>query len=402
MKKSKTATAVVFLTVLSICFVLVLAGVVRVGLGLQRPVALSYYRPGEEGVTYSGVVEWVKDTCRAFCTTELPGREMLTEANASINRAAGKWIFESTDPEVVRLNNGYLESVGTLYYYMDDSADKVSSVRDFVEHELGVPFLYVQAPDKSCQLDRQLPLEEMSNFNREASWLLRRLEENGVDYLDLRETLHADGLDHYDCFYVTDHHWTMETGLWAARAMAEELNGRYDLGMDVEVLDPAGYTTRAWEDAFLGSQGRKVTLSFAEPEDFTLPTPDFETSLRLTVPTWGTETSGDFDILYDEDEIVSDDYYRSNSYGAVMMGDCPYVKVENLNDPDGPVVAVLRESFAIAPGPYLALAAGELHLLDARYYNGSIKEQLLAIQPDVVVSLLNVQCHTGAYFDLIK
>ena len=47
MKKSKTATAVAFLVVLSVCFVLVLTGVVRVGLGLQRPVALSYYRPGK-------------------------------------------------------------------------------------------------------------------------------------------------------------------------------------------------------------------------------------------------------------------------------------------------------------------------------------------------------------------
>ena len=130
--------------------------------------------------------------------------------------------------------------------------------------------------------------------------------------------------------------------------------------------------------------------------------PAFETSLHLTVPAWGTEMTGDFSILYDEDEIVADDYYRSNSYGAVMMGDCPYVKVENLDNPDGPVVAVLRESFAIAPGPYLSLAAGELHLLDARYYNGSIKEQLAEIQPDVVVSLLNVQCHTGAYFEMIK
>jgi len=271
-----------------------------------------------------------------------------------------------------------------------------------VEKELGIPFLYVQAPDKICQLDNQLPLEEMSNFNWEASWLLRRLKEDGVDYLDLRETLHADGLDHYDCFYVTDHHWTMETGLWVAQAMAKELNARYDLGMDVEILDPIKYTTRTWEDAFLGSQGRKVTLGFASPEDFTMLLPTFETSLRLTVPPWGTEAAGDFDILYDEDGIVADDYYRSNSYGAVMMGDCPYVKVENLNNPEGPVVAILRESFAIAPGPYLSLAAGELHLLDARYFSGSIKEQLAEIQPDVVVSLLNVQCHTGGYFDLIQ
>ena len=130
--------------------------------------------------------------------------------------------------------------------------------------------------------------------------------------------------------------------------------------------------------------------------------PDFPTHLRLTVPGDGVVREGDFSILYDEEEIPSEDYYRSNSYGAVIQGDCPYLTVENLDDPDGPVVAVLRESFAIAPGPYLSLAAGELHMIDARYYDGSVKALLEEIQPDVVLSLLNVQCHTGAYFDMVS
>ena len=65
------------------------------------------------------------------------------------------------------------------------------------------------------------------------------------------------------------------------------------------------------------------------------------------------------------------------------------------------VVAVLRESFAGAVGPYLSLAAGELHLLDARYYDGSLKELLAEIQPDAVVSLLNVQCYVNVYYDMV-
>ena len=40
------------------------------------------------------------------------------EANAALNKAAGKWIFENTEPEVVRLENGYLESAGNFFYYL--------------------------------------------------------------------------------------------------------------------------------------------------------------------------------------------------------------------------------------------------------------------------------------------
>lgn len=401
MKRSKTVTAAAFLAVLAVGLVLVLTGAARVALGLQTPVAVSGYAPGEEGVTYTGLVRWFEDTCRAFCTTELPGRVRLTEANAYLNRLAGKWIFESTSPEVVRLNNGYLENVTHYYYYLSDAEEQVVGFRDYVE-SLGAEYLYVQAPFKVCALDPQLPMEDMCNTNDEATYLMDRLKKRGVGVLDLRENLHADGLDHYSCFYITDHHWTMETGLWAARTLTEELNDRCGLEMDAGLLAEENFTDRVWEDVFLGSWGRKVTLAFARPEDFVLPVPSFDTDLRLTVPPWGTDLSGGFEILYDEEKIVPEDYYTGNSYGAIMRGDCPYIKVENLDNPDGPVIAVLRESFAIAPSPYLSLAAGELHLIDARYYSGSIRELLAEIQPDVVLSLLNVQCHTGAYFDMVK
>lgn len=407
MKKAKTAAAVFFLATLGVCLTLVLTGVVRVGTGRQKPVAVSRYAPGAEGVTYRGLVDWFEDTCQGFCTTELPGRMVLQEANARINRAAGKWIFESTSPEVVRLKNGYLESIGNFYYYLTQADQKVTAFDAWVAENLDCPYLYVQAPCKLCAREEdQLPFPEMTNNNQQADWLLERIAPAGVDCLDLRENLHQDGLDHYGCFYATDHHWTMDAGLWAARTLAEELNHRYGLDMDTAVLAEENFGRRVWADAFLGSQGRRVTTVFAQPEDFILPVPRWEPALRLRVPGPTPETSldrtGGFEILYNAEKIVPEDYYNGNSYGAVLQGDCPYLVVENRDNPDGPVIAVLRESFAIAPGPYLSLAAGELHLIDARYYGGSVKDLLQEIQPHAVLSLLNVQCHTGAYFDQVR
>lgn len=401
MKRTKTFTAVCFLVILGACLLAVLAGAAGVALGWKLPVAVNRYQ-GE--ITYSGVAEWFKKTCRAFCTTELPGREKLMEANAALNKAAGKWVFENTEPEVVRLENGYLESAGNFFYYLTRPDETVAEFSNWVEETLNCPYLYIQAPAKLCALDQeqQLPLPEMTNANQQTDWLLEHLAELGVDTLDLRESLHADGLNHYDCFYVTDHHWTMDTGLWAADVMAAELEERYGLAMDMSPLNPEKYEQRVWEDAFLGSQGRKVTLSYAHPEDFILPVPTFETDLHLTVPPWGSDFSGGFEILYNESAIPSPDYYRSNSYGAVLMGDCPYLVVENKDHSEGPVVAILRESFAIAPGPYLSLAAGEVHFIDARYYEGSVKALLEEIQPDIVVSLLNAQCQVDGYFSLVK
>ena len=81
MRRTKTVTAVCFLLILAACLLTVLAGAAGVALGRRRPVAVSGYQ-GE--VTYTGVMKWFKDTCQAFCTTELPGREKLMEINASL------------------------------------------------------------------------------------------------------------------------------------------------------------------------------------------------------------------------------------------------------------------------------------------------------------------------------
>ena len=387
MKKAKSFTAAAFLVILAGCFLLVFYSVART----FWEGVLPWYQPGEDGVTYLGLVEWFKDTCNTFCTTKLQGQVEIKEANAAVNRALGKWIFEDTDPEVIRMNNGHLTALANFPYEGSGVEEQLAGLRDYAE-SLGAEFLYVQAPFKVCALDPQLPMEGMSDANGEMTALMERLEALGVDTLDLRECLHADGLDHYGCFYRTDHHWTMETGLWAARTMAGELKERYGLGMDLEVLEAERYASRTWEDAFLGSWGRKVTLAYVPPEDFTLPVPAFDTSLHLSGLPGGVDRTGGFEILYDENAIVPEDYYTGSSYGAVMMGDTPYVKVVNQLHPDGPVVAILRESFAIAPSPYLSLAAGEIHLIDARYYHGSIRDLLAKIRPDAVLTLFNAQC----------
>ena len=40
----------------------------------------------------------------------------------------------------------------------------------------------------------------------------------------IREKIREDGLDIYDMFYRTDHHWKTWSGLWAAGKIAAGLN----------------------------------------------------------------------------------------------------------------------------------------------------------------------------------
>lgn len=393
MKNPKNLTSAAFLAILCSCLLLVLSGVAQV----VREGRSNEYMPDTENLTYMGLVDWFKDTCQTFCTTNLPEQVKLMECNAFVNRLAGKWIFEST--EVIRLNNGHLANAGFMNYETRPPDAQITYFQEFVETELNAPYLYTEAPCKLCEEDPQLPMKDMTNANETTTLMLERLEDAGVEVLDLHQRLHAAGLNHYDSFFRTDHHWTVPTGLWAARTMAEELNARFALDLHTDVLAEENFGERVWEKVFVGSWGRKVTAVFAPPEDFALPVPIEPVHVRLTRN--GNVYEGGFDTLYDEDKIVPDNFYTGNSYGSLLYGDCGYIKVENLDYSDGPVIVLLRESFAGAVGPYLALTAGELHLVDARYYTGSIKELLAELQPDVVVSLLNVQCYANVYFDMV-
>ena len=83
MKKPKSAGAAAFLVILGCCLLLVLGSAAGAVLGYSE-VSVTGYQPGPEGITYTGVVNWFKDTCRAFCTTEMPGQVRLKEANAAV------------------------------------------------------------------------------------------------------------------------------------------------------------------------------------------------------------------------------------------------------------------------------------------------------------------------------
>lgn len=59
----------------------------------------------------------------------------------------------------------------------------------------------------------------------------------------------------------------------------------------------------------------------------------------------------------------------------------------NENNPDGPRIILIRDSFSCALAPFLALSCGELITVDLRYYDGHLLTELSDLQPDLVVLL---------------
>lgn len=296
----------------------------------------------------------------------------------------------SKDNRYVKLNNGYWTASGTDKIQFDDAKNTMApyaSLNNYLKSN-DIDFLYCYTPVKECNIDDEYPVGVISYANDNIDTYLKALDLFGVDYIDMRKNLHDDGLEHYSMFYKTDHHWTVQSGLWAADTIVDEISNKYDIKMK-KASDFGTYKTVTYENAELGSYGQAITHYVANAEDFSILFPEFNTNYRLEIPNKEIDTTGSFeDIFIDYEEfnkVIEEGGGRA--YESILYGNLPYEKITNLNNPDGPKIFMIRDSFAIVVAPYLAASCSELVMVDTRYFTGSIVNCLNKFAPDIVLSL---------------
>lgn len=343
---------------------------------------------------YEGRIRSLEEKVGYYCEDGLFFYDDAVALASAIERRAG--IEISLNSDVLQMNNGYLtymesersdEQIGEI-------ADQVADFHIFLE-DRDIPFFYANAGSKVCPYDRQLPYwaEEYTNENGTA--LLDALTERGVDTLDFRKEMKADGLDWYDSYYRTDHHWKTETGLWAAEKLAEQLNEKADMDFDLSVFQKGNYRFDTFENCFLGGQGRTVTLANAQPENYTRILPDFNTQFSLQIPTRAIDLTGSYEqVLFDEERLqqilsYSDEDYvkRPGAYDCARAGNDALVHIRNLNAPDNAdkKILLLQDSFSWYSTSFLACDIGAVDTIYLSKFTGSVRSYIEKTKPDAVV-----------------
>ena len=143
------------------------------------------------------------------------------------------------------------------------------------------------------------------------------------------------------------------------------------------------------EDFFLGSQGKRVGTLYAGTDRLTLYTPKFETQLTYACPFYAIDRRGPFQtsVCFPE-RVARRDWFGGNPYTYYAGGDYPLATVTNHLNPDGPRIVLLRDSFACALTPFLALSCSELVTIDLRYFSGDLLDTVVKLEPDLVLSLM--------------
>ena len=365
------------------------------------PGLLSFMKQMDVYVHHTAVDnEWTAELGSKF-ETDLASNFFRKFDFVNMNGAIRKVLGQREMNGTVKLDNGYLITP------MDECSEeqlrqfagRMAAFHSFLK-ERGTELVYVSPPCTSDKYDPELPAGIEDHCNENIDRLLAFLKNEGIDTIDVREAIRADGISHDDMMYKTDHHWTTEAGFYTYSLLEKYISEKTGCVTDPRVSDISNYTVTKYDDWFLGARGRRTGRFFAGTDDYTLIEPDFETEFRSAEGVTGTFS----DFFIDKEPLVRKDYENGYVYDAVprwgnYSGD--YVNLMNSNDEK---ILIISDSYAKAVNPYLIMGFGEMKcLLDGNV--GYITPKMIEdYDPDVVILLYYpdyINADSGS-FDFIR
>ncbi len=179
---------------------------------------------------------------------------------------------------------------------------------------------------------------------------------NGFDFLT--EPAQGDR----PVYYRTDHHWTTYGAYLGYVAYAKR--------MGWQPLPESAFAVSTVADDFLGSFQTRSKFGGLRPDTIDMYAP--KTPSRTTA--FVADTGETFDSLYAPEYLNKKDKY---SYFLGGVHALETIKTEL--DPaqvSTQKLLVLKDSYAHAMIPFLTRHVPEIHVIDVRYYNGSIKRYM--------------------------
>jgi hypothetical protein len=346
--------------------------------------------PGYMIDTVKSVVELVEDNIESYTMDLLVFYTKITEEANRYEEYIG-WNFSPYGEYngVFKLSDGHL----TECIEEKDTTEHCLALTELDGYlrSKDIDLLYVQAPCKISEYDDESVSGVLDFSNQNVDELLTGLKEANIDYYDIRESIHDNNLSNHDLFYKTDHHWTTATGLWASQNILAFCNEQYGWNANLALLESDQFEFVKYEKCFLGSYGKKVTLSRCVPDDFELIYPMYDTKFHYSIPSQNVDVVGDYSVVYDMSKIEKIDYYGINTYGTCNYGDQPLIQIQNLNDVDKHKILIIKDSFADCVISCLALVEQEIDCLDIRKFTGSVKTYIEESEPDLVIVMYNAQ-----------
>lgn len=335
---------------------------------------------------YKNKLYHIESVIQDYCNQYLVGRVKFVETAYTFEKLF-QWtlIPYGSDNGIIIKEDGYMTYVSDE---MDvtDMASHLEKLDNFLNNK-NIEMLYVQAPSKVDPLTPELPPGVNDSTNNNIDKLLSELSEKNIDVLDLREFIVDEYENYEDAFYKTDHHWKTNTAFRAVQVLVEYMNEQGYTSIDENKIASENFKMEIYEKYFLGSQGKKVTLAVAEPEDYYLMVPKYDTDFTIKIPERNIDITGVFqDTLLDYRHLQRIDYYNENCYASFVNRNDTYCQIINhASDVDDKKILIIKDSYGTPFIPYLALGVKEMDTIYEMLFDGSIQTYIEETEPDIVI-----------------
>lgn len=329
---------------------------------------------------------------------EIIGYEKFAELSYIYDKMI-MYTLSSNNSIDTRINiDGYWCKINPIPIYANTKKDILKKFKEYLQ-EKNINLLYVQAPSKiENNIESNLKIYQ-SYGNRNANNVIDEINKDidrKIDYIDLRQKVKHTGKDYLNLFFKTDHHWKPETGVWATGEIADYLNKHFNYRINKELISNIdNYNIDICENAYLGSDGRYVTLANTKKENISIVTPKFSTYLTVEILDKGVNQKGtfketlmDFDLL--DYFLDAKDDYATYHYTIYGYGDRPLIEIHNNIVNDGKKILIIKDSFADVVIPYLSLGVEYCSAVDLRHFSGSLDSYIDEYKPDTVIVLFYI------------
>lgn len=290
---------------------------------------------------------------------------------------------------VIKGSDGKLNLLDNLdYEFVEDDeklkADKAVKILMRAQQK-GADVLYVQRPWATGKV----PYDYHFELNEQYDYWCKTMEESGFPVLDLRKEVTNGRIQ----FYITDHHWTVESSFNANADIIKALNELYGLKLDQEkkYTDIGQYEKINYKNSFLGSEGIRVGKYFAGKDDFEIIVPKYDTDFKYVQyrdhkKYW--EAKGDYSAVFIDKEKLEDPKYN-NKYNAITYEGYVENRITNTLPDNNLKVLLIADSFARPMVTYLASNFKETRYLDPQdgRYTDSYVDYIDQYEPDVVIMM---------------
>lgn len=295
----------------------------------------------------------------SYCSDQFAGRDAWIETKAGAELAQGK-----------QQNNGvFLCDGGRLIEPFEapeeDALARAVQAVDSLS-DAGVPVSLAIIPT-AAQLYADI-LPEGAENDDQKSVIDSAYSQTALETVDISSVLAAHAGEYI--FYRTDHHWTSLGAYYAANAL------RSSWGLPE--IDQATLTPETVSDSFCGTLYSSSGFFWIAPDKMETLIAAPESSSVTRYETNGTEQTLP---LYNYDKLTVKDKYT-----FFLGGNIPRAVVDTGTE-NAPSLLILRDSYADSLVPFMTDAFSEIHLIDLRYYTGSVREYIAENAVDRVLLL---------------